>query len=106
MAVCPECKAEIDQMAVECPECGWDFPSPEPQSSHLDGWAYSSFADAALEVGKIASLLTCVGCLIAAVASLFSLRLLAALISALGFVMSFANFVVFTRLNDRRKYGK
>lgn len=38
MAACPACDAPLDQYAVRCPACGYDFPDPGPQRETPHDW--------------------------------------------------------------------
>ena len=68
MAYCPECNAEMPSAAIECPHCGYDFPSPETDGRQ--GFAYSTFADLALVVSMIAAV---VGAFVAAIGTMVAI---------------------------------
>ena len=102
MAFCPECNAQMEQTAIVCPECGYDFPQ---QPTEPTGFAFSYLADVALVLASVLSLLASVVSLLVAV-SLFLLILLAgetryslALVLSVPLsVISFALYVVFVRV--------
>ena len=60
MALCPECAAQMPQMAAVCPECGFDFPFIESEfraemarTRRRQSFANSKTADVILDLGSV-----------------------------------------------------
>ena len=99
MSKCPKCSAELRAIEAACPECGWDYPdAPAPGRT---SWAYSGFANAALLVGMVASLILAGLTAFKALKYVLEGRWYPAILHGpLLFFLAFAMFVVFARVSD------
>lgn len=97
MAFCPKCNHAMLATDVECPNCGYDFPSPDqPLDS---GWEYSNTADIVL---LVCALLAGIGAAIALLgvpAYASQERWLEAFVySPIAFGIALGNMIVFIRV--------
>ncbi len=101
MAYCPKCRCEMLPTAIECPECGYDFPASDPTSKASRGFAYSPLADIALIVSMIAAVLGTGGAVIAAIVALFQGKFLNGLfVYPVVALLQLGILVVFLRVQE------
>ena len=98
MGFCPKCNLVLAQKDVVCPECGYQRPDRElPEPS---GIAYSGFSDFALVVGEVVSIIMVFLAIAYTAVYLSNGYLFSALVTALGALLSFSNFVVIRRVRE------
>jgi hypothetical protein len=57
MATCPECAGKMGQMAVVCPQCGYDFPLSPKNTEYEFSGAVHSYGGTALLVALLTAVL-------------------------------------------------
>jgi uncharacterized membrane protein len=102
MAFCPKCNGVLDEMALICPHCGFDFPSTYVE--RRNGIEFSRLADVAL---MVAALVTGVGCAAAVIGvpiAIVNGQWLTALIGCpIAFLYQLALLVVFVRVGKLQR---
>lgn len=100
MAYCPECKGEMSVTAAECPHCGHDFPPTESMvAGQREGFEYSPFADLALMVSMIATVIGICGTVTLTIVSLSTGQLLNGLfVGPIASLVLLGILVVFLRV--------
>ena len=102
-ALCPECGEQVPGALLVCPECGHDFRADTDIAVPVvpQGLAYTVWADIALLIGQVMSLIGCAVVVGLAVIGLLLGRWSALLWGPLLAFQSLAMYVVFARVHDR-----
>lgn len=97
MAYCPKCSKVLDEAAVVCPHCGYDFPAGNPNPRR--GFAYSSLANVALFIGILAAGFGCLATVFISLEALWNGHWFTALVAGpIAFFLQLAMLVVFIRV--------
>jgi hypothetical protein len=104
---CPECGESIPGKWAQCPNYSFDLREAALRAAAGEagksGIAYSGWADLALFVGQIASILGCISAIVYTVFQVFKEKYAALYLGPFAFFYSLALYVVFTRVGDMSK---
>ena len=102
MAYCPKCKAEMSATEINCPSCGFDFPSATTGSGQgKRGIARSALADLALIISTIAASIACIFAIGFSLIALSGGQLFHGLVlGPIAFFLQLGMLVVFLRVQE------
>jgi len=116
MAFCPKCGERVEPVDAACPRCGAALLGERRFTDHAAAFnadgvkehrkkiAYSKWADLALIIGQIVSILGCVLTIVYSIIAILRGGFAQALIvGPIMFFMQLAAFVVFVRVQDLTK---
>jgi hypothetical protein len=95
MPFCPDCNGEMDERAVVCPHCGYDFP-PEPESPQQRN---KIWADLVLVMGALVAAFACVRLALYSFLAISEGEYLRGLVDGpMGILVSLALLITFIRV--------